>query len=291
MTKRNLLFLILMIGVSYVLSRSIVVSDIQEPLLIGQPIDLEFDFSELQPDRAFFLNERTHTRYQVVSFDEINNRPWIYLLRIAPFDTGYVETDRFPIFLSGSNLSDTLFIEPFTFFVQTSLTPADTLLRDIAPPVAFGLGFLDYAFPILILLILATAIYFLLKLYKKKAKATEDYVDTRPAWMIALELLREFKQKEYLAQGKYLEYYYELSMIFRIFIEKQFDIKAAEMTTYEIKQELPSISEKTEIIKILTDMDKIKYAKGVPDINESEELLKWIEKFISSFSSKDGQDS
>jgi len=283
MTKKYLFFIIILFAIAFVAADSIVIPDFREPFYIGQIIDVELDLTDRQPDRVFFLHERSSARLEVIGVEEVRNRPWHYLLRIAAFDTGFIETDRFPIYLTGGNSSDTLFIEPFRFFVQSSLTYADTLLKDIAHPVSYNLRFADYFFPILILLALGLALYYILKKLKRK-EGEKVVVDNRPAWLIALELLQEFKQKRLLDNGQYLDYYFELSLIFRIFIEKQFGIKAAEMTTYEIKQALQEFEQKKQIIKILTDMDRIKYAKSIPVIKEAEDLLYWIEKYIMSFS-------
>jgi len=75
-----------------------------------------------------------------------------------------------------------------------------------------------------------------------------------------------------------------LSLIFRFFIERQHGVKAVEMTTFEIKQALKELPQKTQIIKLLSEMDKIKFAKFVPSKKDAEDLLFWIENYILSFS-------
>ena len=279
----TLLLICLILSFSLVYANSIYVADITEQLYIGQLINIELDLSEQQPERLFVLRERSTPEIELFDILILPDKPWQYLLRIAPFDTGYVQTERIPIYFTSSGQADTLYIEPFSFYVRSALTPADSLLRDIAPPRSFRWKFFDYLLPVLILLAIGAIIYFLMKFLKKK-EIEEEYVDTRPAWIIAFELLQLFKQKPYLQDGQYLEYYFELSMIFRIFIEKQFMIKAAEMTTFEIKQALEEIEYKREIIKILSEMDMVKFAKSVPMIKDAEDMLYWIEKYILSFS-------
>ena len=289
MNKKNtiLIFILLYISLSY--GNSLRVPNIADTLFIGQLINIEIDMTEQQPDRIFVLRERSTPQIELFDIVTLRDRQWQYLLRIAPFDTGYIHTERIPIYFTKNDIGDTLYIEPFSFYVKSALTIADTLLKDIAPPRAFRWKFFDYLLPILILLAIAAAIYYLMKILKKKETETE-FVDDRPAWIIAFELLQQFKQKTYLQNGQYLDYYFELSLIFRIFIEKQFNIKAAEMTTYEIKQALSEIEHKREILKILSEMDMVKFAKSIPVIKDAEDMLYWIEKYVLSFA-VDGNDT
>lgn len=282
MRKKNLLLLIFTLFVSIYWTKSFNMPDISDTLYIGQLINIELDLSNNKPERLFVSDDRNNSQIAIYDLIEVKEKPWNYLLRIAPFDTGFIKTDRIPVYLLKDNTPDTVFVEPFSFYVKSSLTYADTLLKDIAPPVSYRLKFIDYLIPLLIFLIVIVIIVFLSKI-KKKDKEIPVFVDNRPAWMIALELLEELKQKNLVSQGEFLEFYFQLSLIFRIFIEKQYMIKAAEMTTYEIKQALSDVSEKTQIINILTNMDKIKFAKSIPGENESEEVFAWIEKYIKSF--------
>jgi hypothetical protein len=231
------------------------------------------------------------TQKELEFFDLVQSteKPWHFLLRVAPFDTGFIVTERIPLFVFADDIADTVYIEPFSFYVNSSLTYADSLLIDIAPPRAFRLKFIDYFVPILVLILIATSIYLFKKFWKKSEKVVE-VVDTRPAWLLALELLDVFKKKRFLENGQYLDFYFDLSLIFRFFIEKQHDVNAMEMTTSEIKQALSEIPRKREIIAILSDMDKIKFAKFVPSVKEAEDILYWIENYIVSFS-KSGEEN
>jgi hypothetical protein len=285
MIKKFCLFLIVISLFMYILSYSIF-PVITDTLYIGQPLSIELDFSDFRPDRIHILGERSTAQIEILDILEHPTREWQYLLRIAAFDTGYIHTERIPIYLFSEGRADTVFVEPFTINVRSALpegyTSAD--LRDIAPPRAFNLMFLDYLLPSLLILLLVALLIFLLKIRKKKEVQAVEYIDTRPPWQIAMELLKVFKQKGLLQKGEYLEYYFDLSMIFRIFLELQFKFKAAEMTTYEIKQNLAEIEHKAKIINILSDMDMVKFAKGVPDITEAEAALSWIENYMYSFS-------
>jgi len=286
MTRHYFLTILFISLFGCILANTFKAPTITDTLFIGQVINIELDLTKWQPERIHMIQDRRARQVEIFEIIEQTSKPWHYLLRVAPFDTGYIHLERLPIMLFSKGEIDTVYVEPFGFRVRSALTAYDIEIRDIAPPRPFKLKFVDYAFPTLILLIIVAIIYFLLRLKRKKDMTTE-FVDDRPAWMIALQLLSEFKQKGYLLMGEYLEFYYELSLIFRIFLELQFKIKAAEMTTWEIKQNLSDIEHKAKIISILTNMDMVKFAKGIPDLNDAEEMLAWIESYIYSFAKEE----
>jgi len=267
-------------------SQSITIPDITDTLYIGQVIATEIDLSKNQPERLYMDRRQSKESIEFFDLQSLPERPWHYLLRIAAFDTGYVQTERFPIYALTEGVTDTIFVEPFSFYVKSSITFSDTL-QDIAPPTAFSLKFWDYAFPLAVLILLACAIYLANRfLWVQKQKQEMEVIDTRPAWQKAMALLTIFKQKHYLEDGEYLDFFFDLSIIFRCFIEWQYGIKAVEMTTFEIKQALEEIEKKREIISILGDMDMVKFAKFIPDANRARDILLWIEDYILSFSSE-----
>ena len=281
--KKITLILIFMAILSALTARSITMPNIADTLYIGQVLNLELDLSAEKPERLYVNKSPNQKQIEFLSLHEINEKPWNYLIRIAAFDTGFVSTGRIELFAIGENRTDSLFIEPFSFYVKSSLTLADSLIRDIAPPIAFRLKLWDYIVPLCVLFVILLLVYLYLK-FKKKKIFVQEVVDDRPAWVIVMEMLKEFKLKQYLKNGQYLDYYFDLSLIFRFFIEKQHGIKAVEMTTYEIKQALQEIAQKNQIIKMLSEMDKIKFAKFIPSKKDAEDLLYWIENYILSFS-------
>jgi len=270
-------------------SESIYIPDIADTLYIGQVLSAEIDLSKTQPERLYIDRRQRQKELEFFDLQVVPEKPWHYLLRIAAFDTGFVQTERFPIYAMTAGVADTFYVEPFGFYVKSSLTfsdvLSDSLLADIAPPVSFSLKFWDYAFPIAVLLLFVGGIL-LARRYLKKLQHQQYVIptDTRPAWQKAMELLTAFKQKHYLEDGQYLDYYFDLSIIFRYFIEWQYNIKAVEMTTYEIKQSLNEMDKKRDIITILSEMDMVKFAKSVPDESRAKDMLIWIENYILSFS-------
>jgi len=281
--KKYPLFVISLISISIALSTSIKIQDIKDTHYIGEIINIELDLREKSPDKLFVQRDFDNKSVVVLDIKEIKEKPYHYLLRIAAFDTGYVDTGKIPIYSLKQGLPDTIFVEPFKLYIKTSLTVSDTLLKDIKPPVDFHLKFFDFLFPFLLLICIFLIVYLFRKFARREKIVERVVVDDRPAWMIVLELLEKLSKKRLLEDGHYVEFYFELSMILRFFLELQYKIKAVEMTTFEIKNVLPDIPSKKQIIKILSEMDKTKFAKFTPEFSDVKEILNWVEGYIRAF--------
>ncbi len=85
--------------------------------------------------------------------------------------------------------------------------------------------------------------------------------------------------------GQFIAYWFEITMILRLFIERHYDIKAMEMTTREIRENLVlrDHREKSEILHFLDGADRIKYAKGDSTYKACMNSEKWLENYLKSF--------
>jgi hypothetical protein len=247
----------------------ITIPDVSDTLYIGQILQIPIDLSDIKPEKIYIDRTPNKTKIEIFDIAEIQDKPWNYLIKIAPFDTGFVQTEKFSLFAVKNSVIDTFFVEPFNMYIKSSLTQADTLLKDISPPIKFYLKVWDYLFVLLVILLIFVAIYIFIK-FKNKKNDSVIVEDLRPPCVIALEMLEIFYNKRLLERHLFLDYYFELSMIFRFFLERQYNIKAMEMTTFEIKKSLQEINEKREIINILNEMDKVKFAKSIPDYQSAE---------------------
>jgi len=145
-------------------------------------------------------------------------------------------------------------------------------IRDIEPPVNLPQEWTIYiiiAAVALVLLITGLLVYFLRKKKKKKA----DISPRKSAHELAYEMLESLKKKNLIKQHNIKQYYVELSLIVRHYLENRFDIKAPEMTTEEfllkIKESKELFSRHRESLKaFLSHCDMVKFAKYGP--NESE---------------------
>lgn len=103
----------------------------------------------------------------------------------------------------------------------------------------------------------------------------------------AFKELHALKAKEWLAQGRFREYYFELSEIFRRYIGERYQVPALDWTSQEIKEWL----DRTNILdtslqllveEILHHTDQVKFAKAFPSGNVTEKTMSSIDQFIRS---------
>lgn len=144
-------------------------------------------------------------------------------------------------------------------------------IRDIKGPVGAPISpglFLFWGVLILLALTGIGVIIYIKK--KKKATATPP---PQPAHEIAYEELKLLNKKDYIRDGKFKAYYFELSDITRRYLENRFSLKAPEMTTEEflnrVKYDNAISSDHKNLLKVfLSQSDLVKFAKYQPLQNE-----------------------
>jgi len=158
-------------------------------------------------------------------------------------------------------------------------------LKDVKPPlsVPFPWGWVGILF-----LGLSVIIFYLLlrkRLRTKTAQATIQPQILKHPWEAALERLMNLKQMNWPAQGKLKDYYVELSLIVRQYIEDRFNIHAKEMTTEEFLKSLKdsqalTLKAKTMLKDFLSSSDLVKFAKYGPSAEEVETAWDSAKSFI-----------
>ena len=111
--------------------------------------------------------------------------------------------------------------------------------------------------------------------YWKKRKKAEDALPPRPAHELAKEELEALKQKNLIEKGQVRLHYFELSEIFRRYLERRFFFPAVENTTEEIIREFRKrsiLNQQTRSIaqSFLRNTDRVKFAKYNPTAEEIE---------------------
>ncbi len=191
-------------------------------------------------------------------------------LIVAMFDTGQHYIPAIPIVLRHAGRLDTLRTAPIPILVRPMAL--DSVLAPNKPIILEPIKLSDFLTPILGILALIAGIIAILyfSIWRKKKIIVEERVLT--PYEIALNALDALELKNYPQQNKLKEYFAQLSIILRTYIEKRFHIPAAESTTYEISQDLSRVgfSEelKSEVIHLLQKIDLIKYAKASPSAEE-----------------------
>lgn len=218
------------------------------------------------------------------------------VLTMMALQTGEIEVPAIQIITYDELNSDTLYTEPFNILV-TAITDSTTLTTDIKTiqgskdPIliesqyAWIYTLLKY---LIALLILGFLIWIIYKYFNKvkdwltRNKLAEEDILQMP-WEYALTELKQIKQKMLLVSGEEYHFSIEMSLLIRRFLEKYYNIPAAERTTYELQAEFSQMSIKNsdKIISVLKKLDEVKYTKGkiVTEFN-SDEIYSWFQILI-----------
>ncbi|HNW68405.1 MAG TPA: hypothetical protein PKK66_06110 [Bacteroidales bacterium] len=145
------------------------------------------------------------------------------------------------------------------------------------------------------LLLLAVGGFFIWKYvmkFLKEKKLQEDKNRRKEnAASLALTDLNELKKKKLWQNGFVKDYYSELSMVLRTYIDNQWDINAKEMVTSQIIDEITSLDitddQLKELHRIFTMSDLAKYAKEQPIGEDNETNLKNAYRFVKSTDSNE----
>ncbi len=167
-----------------------------------------------------------------------------------------------------------------------SILPADTAgldIADIRGPRKIPGPIWPY---ILAVAIIALGIFAYIKLRKYfTRKISTPIIPGRPAWDIAIEKLDELKKARHRDFGRFKEFYFELTMILRGYIEGRYGIQAVESTTYELENDAKLAAIENELYKRLFELfyhaDPVKFAKSVPTSEEALADIEFAYEFIS----------
>ncbi|MFA5038982.1 MAG: hypothetical protein WC732_04815 [Candidatus Omnitrophota bacterium] len=112
-------------------------------------------------------------------------------------------------------------------------------------------------------------------LFLRAAKKVKRPECLCPAHVIALRKIRDLEEQDLVSRGLTKEFFYELSLIVRHYLEDRFLLKAPEMTTEEFLAGLKdsqalSLDQKLSLRNFLVSCDRVKFAKYEPKDSEIE---------------------
>jgi len=263
-----------------------------QKLFVGTPFKLHVDISSAVSDTIFSTQNDTLDIFilkNIESTEEIINeiKRTFLDLTYQPFDTGEFTFPELEFAVKTADSLEILKTREFILNIESVITDSTESIKDISAPLAVNLKFLDYFIPLLIMVLIIVTIRYLIKLLKRTKKdiSEPEIIDDRPAYIIALELLNILKKDNLIIKGDFLNFYFRISLILRLFIELHYKINSVEMTTTEIRANLilDDHSEKSEILKFLGQADIIKFANAIPTNSDSENALNWLEKYLKTF--------
>ncbi len=195
-----------------------------------------------------------------------------YACTLAVYETGDFEIPSFTFaLLDSSGNVDEVTGEDFKITVHSILSSDTTAaitedIADIREPYRIPGPVWPY---IVIPLALALLIFGGYELYRRtRCEQVIPQKPARPPWEVAYENLDILKCERHYEFGRIKQYYFELSLIVREYLERRYDFPAVEQTTYEL--------EKNSRLKVLGDelysglfdffgrADMAKFAKGAP---------------------------
>ena len=202
------------------------------------------------------------------------------------FDSGafYIPTQQ--IFIKNrAYLSDSVLINVATVLVDTTKQKMFPIKAIQTEPLVYD----DFK-PYIIWVVLAILLIGLFIYYLKNRKNPE-IINTLPPFEEALEKLQELDNKLLWQNNEIKKYYSELTEIVRVFIEKELEIPALEITTHELVSLLSdynnpkNIKPAKETIRklnaLLQEADLVKFAKSTPISHEIEEDRRDAEKVLN----------
>jgi hypothetical protein len=190
--------------------------------------------------------------------------------KLSTFTTGDYVIPPVPVaFILKDGTHKVLLAEPVPITVQSLLQNTDdsTDIRPLKPQYEFERRYLQYIIwgaCIVILLAASLAIW----MWLRRRRNLAQMADRRPPWEIAFAELAKLEQKGLFEDGKFKEYYFELTDIARHYLGRMFSVDLLEMTTEELLDhfrgvELPS-GLFDDYASFLRHADLVKFAKLIP---------------------------
>ncbi len=201
------------------------------------------------------------------------------IMKITSFDEGEYDLSPLTFLIQKENIDEVYPINaniPVLEF-KTVVLDSTATLKDIKAPIEEPLTFSDFLPWILIVLgvgvLIIVGLYFY-KRYKNKQvdKPILKFDPKIPPHILAQQQLKILEEKKLWQNSQFKLYFVEMTQIIRLYIERQFDVMALEMTSGELKKalEILPISQDTrdEFAVMLDNADLVKFAKfnPIPDI-------------------------
>ncbi len=209
-------------------------------------------------------------------------------LMVTSFDGGTFALPSFTLTLIKSdNSRDTFLTEPL--YLKFNSVEVDTTqdIKDIKGPLNVPIDWRNYLTYLLILIALIVLAFFGYKYWKKRKQKLPDlgYDPSIPPHVLALEALKQLDSEKLWQSGYIKKYYIRLTDIVRIYLERQFEIKAMEMVTPEIISSLRKNNFEQNLINDMSELfslaDFVKFAKHQTLPDENSKCMNFAINFVN----------
>ena len=165
--------------------------------------------------------------------------------------------------------------------------PADSIeiapIKNIFPEPRIFADYLPYIYVILSLLLIVLLIYFLRRLNKEKKIEVPPEI-LRSPHEIAFEQLDALEKERLWENNKIKAFQSRLTHIIREYLENRYQIRALELTTEEIGEQLKEkdfeIKWKENLKRILQIADLVKFARATPPVEINQQFFEEAKAFI-----------
>ena len=156
-------------------------------------------------------------------------------------------------------------------------------LKDIKPIAEIDAPWGHYFWKALGVLCLLVLAYALWKKFLNKADSKPENNSKLTVQQQAIKELKALENRDWIKLGRIRDHFFELSEIFRRYLENRYFFPAQEWTTEEISYHFKNFSDlsdnqKLKAISILSESDKIKFAKA--EVDSHYDLIDPVTRFI-----------
>ena len=263
-------------------------------MMIGEQMKMKLevkysDEAEVMIPQSFKLGTKVEILNIRDSVSKISENEFLLTkeMTITSFDSGVYNIAALPIaYKEDGEYWDTIYSKSIQLTVESpeiDTTQAFATIKDIYQE---DLSFREDVLPIILIVLGLTVFIALIWFFSQKKEKIENVEQDikLPAHIIAFKALNELENKQLWQQGKFKDFYSELSFIMREYLENRFAINALESVTDEILINLNPFSiekTQTENLKgILQTADLVKYAKVKPSEEKHQNMMALSLKFI-----------
>jgi hypothetical protein len=206
-------------------------------------------------------------------------------IKLAIYDVGQYRIPNPGLIIDGNSLKLPTSSPLITVFLPDEIQSATQDSLAVAPIktiIEEPLTIEDFTLPLIALgiLIASIALIYFFRSRRKDPSIHEATAIKEPAHVIARRKLYELRDKELWQKGEIKNYQSELTYIIREYIENRYDIRALEMTTYEILNAIPKEVDQQQLKNILQIADMVKFAKADPPVDIHSRFMDMAMKIV-----------
>jgi hypothetical protein len=282
----------LIFGIVFMARASVLSTSIsQDTLQVGDPV--HFTVSMLVPKSAtvvpppvdggfgkFAVKEFNQDKVEKSGADSLTFK---YVITL--YTTEQCTLPALPFVQVQGDKKDTLFSQalPLRLVLVKDSDSTNPSIKGLKPQQSVGSPSLTWLW-IMLGICLVGAVLYAFRGYFKKREQAKKSPPPKPPYEEAIDALARLDEKQYLMKGMVREYVFELSDIFKRYIERRFEVNAAEFTTEEmldwIKRSKLESADRKIAEWFFSATDPVKFAKMLPDNDTIERFGADVRRFL-----------